>query len=76
VESILVRYNLTIILSVEDIDVVGNTMSNKSSPGLIGSTYNKEATFDVIVGPIGVPDEFDNCISTYPSTSAFAAGNK
>lgn len=63
-ESKLVRYNLTIILFVGDIDVVGNTISNESSPGLIGSTYGKELTFDVIVEPIGVPDESDNCIST------------
>ena len=32
--------------------------------------------FDEILDPIGVPVESANCISTYASTSAFAAGNK
>jgi len=29
-----------------------------------------------IVGPIGVPDESDNCISTYASISSLLAGFK
>jgi len=69
-------YNLTIILFVGSIVVVGNTISTFTSTGLNGLTQPIKAMLEVIVGPIVVPDEFANCISTYASISSLLAGFK
>ena len=61
---LLFKYNLTIILFVGSIVVVGKTISTLTSTGTTLLTHPIAAMLDVIVGPIGVPDEFDNCIST------------
>jgi hypothetical protein len=61
---LLFKYNLTIILFVGSIVVVGNTISTFTSTGTTLLTHPIKVMLDVIVGPIGVPDEFDNCIST------------
>ncbi len=60
----LFKYNLTIILFVGSIVVVGNTISTFTSTGTTLLTHPINAILDVIVGPIGVPVEFANCIST------------
>ena len=61
---LLLRYNLTIILFVGSIVVVGNTISTLTSTGITALTQPINATLDVIVGPIAVPVELANCIST------------
>jgi hypothetical protein len=49
---------------VGSIDVVGNTISILTSTGITEVTQPIRETFEVIVGPIGVPAESANCIST------------
>ena len=56
----LLKYNLTIILFVGSIVVVGKTISTLTSTGITALTHPIKATLDVIVGPIGVPDESAN----------------
>ena len=56
----LFRYNLAIILLVGLIVVVGNTISTLTSTGIILLTQPIKDILDVIVGPIGVPDESVN----------------
>ena len=69
----LLRYNLTIILFVGSIVVVGNTISTFTSTGITALTQPINEMLEDIVGPIGVPDEFANCISTYASISSLLA---
>jgi hypothetical protein len=57
-------YNLTIILFVGSIVVVDKTISILTSTGITALTQPIKTTFDVIVGPIGVPVLSANCIST------------
>ena len=61
---LLFKYNLTIILFVGSIVVVGNKISTLTSTGTTLLTQPIKEILDVIVGPIGVPDESANCIST------------
>jgi hypothetical protein len=66
----LFKYNLTIILFVGSIVVVGSVISTSVVSGvelLIQPTF---ATLEVIIGPIGVPEESASCISTYASISS------
>ena len=61
--SSLFKYNLTIILLVGSIVVVGNTISTLVSTGVEAFTHPIKASLDVIAGPIVVPAELANCIS-------------
>jgi hypothetical protein len=49
---------------VGSIVVVVNTISILTSTGITEVIQPIRETFEVIVGPIGVPVEFANCIST------------
>jgi hypothetical protein len=64
VESLLLKYNLTIILSVGLIVVVVRTKSSSASTGIIALTHPMSSILEVRVGPIGVPLELASCIST------------
>ena len=75
-ESLLLRYNLTIILFVGSIVVVGNTISTLTSNGITELTQPIKEIFVLIVGPIGFPVESANCISTYASISSLLASFK
>ena len=55
-------YNLTIILSVGPIVVVGKTISILTSTGITALTQPISTIFDAMVGPIGVPELSANCI--------------
>jgi hypothetical protein len=57
---LLFRYNLAIILLVGLIVVVDNTISTLTSTGIILLTQPIKAILDVMVGPIGVPEESAN----------------
>ena len=66
-------YNLTIILSVADIVVVGITISTLTSAAITLLTHPINAILDVMVGPIAVPVLSASCISTYASISSLDA---
>ena len=61
--SSLFKYNLTIILLVGSIVVVGNTISTLTSTGITLVVHPIKESLDVIFEPIGVPDESANCIT-------------
>jgi hypothetical protein len=58
--SLLVKYNLTIILLVGSIVVVGSIKSNSNSAGVATSTQPINETPVEIIGPIAVPVESAN----------------
>ena len=62
--SLLLKYILAIILSVVLIVVEVRTMSHSTTCGIVELTHPISSIPVVNVGPIGVPAELANCIST------------
>ena len=69
-------YNLTIILFVGSIVVVGNTKSQTISTGIVFVTHPKAAIFVEMTEPMGEPAELASCIVAYTSMLSLEAGFK
>jgi hypothetical protein len=56
--------------------VLVNTKSTSTTSGTTALTQPINSTPVESVGPIGLPEKFANCISTYKSILSFEAGFK